>query len=246
MRPMSLRSASLLLLLCSCATTSMSSRERLHVELRWKGEARELATSVWVAPFFRDDSRRLLTLDHPDEVELLVTPKGETIPPGEAIEVLPAGTRVTVLRVGFPTGYEAVTRPLMTPRDQPWLELAVEGRPSDQPYVVVLPPEMTSDEEVTKQIEKWLARPGLAQEVSALPEIDRRVIATKQLEPGASRRALELAFGTPNTRKVFGEGESVAETWTWVSDLGQRRTAHVKDGVVARVEVPESAVEVGE
>lgn len=220
-----------------CATTLMPERERLHSELLWKNESRELATSVWVSPFFRDGSRRLLTLDPPNEVELLVTPDGQPILPGEAIEVLPAGTRVTVLSVGFPTRWASVARPLMTPRDQPWLELAVAGRSSQTPYVVVLPPEMKTQEEVSRVIGKWLAPVGVDDEVRALPAQDRTVIATKQLETGVSRRALELAFGSPNLRRVYGEGESVMEEWTWVSDLKQRRTAWLRDGVVERVEV---------
>lgn len=227
------------ILAAGCATTQMPEREQLHSSLYWTNQARELSTSVWVAPFFRDESRRLLTLDPPDEVELLVTPDGKPIKPGEAMEVLPAGTRVTVLAVEFPTRWQTIARPLMTPRDQPWLQLAVEGRDPKTPYVVVLPPGMLTAEETTKRVDRWLARPGIASEVGALSETDRQMIATKQLAVGASRRGLELAFGPPNTRKVHGEGSSVVEAWTWVSDLGVKRTAHLRDAVVERVETPQ-------
>lgn len=237
--PASMKKLLLSLLLTGCVTTSMPEREQLHAQLHWTNQTRELAASVWVAPFFRDESRRLLTLDPPAEVELLVTPEGQPIAPGAALEVLPAGTRVTVLAVDFPTRWQVVTRPLMTPRDQPWLQVAVDGRDPATPYVVVLPPGMVTAEETKKLIDRWLALPGVAQEVAALSEIDRRMVATKTLAVGASRRGLELAFGPPNTRKVHGEGESVIEAWTWVSDLGVKRTAHLRDAVVERVEAPE-------
>lgn len=226
-------------LLTGCVTTQMPDRQQLHTNLLWTNETRELSASLWVSPFFRDESRRLLSFDHPSEVELLVTPEGAPISPGEAIEVLPAGTRVTVLSVDFPTTWQTISRPLMTPREQPWLALAVEGRDARTPYIVVLPPAMKTQEEATKVIDRWLAPVGIAAEVAALPEIERRMIADKKLATGVSRRALELAFGPPHTRKVHGEGTSVVEAWTWESDLGTRRTAHLRDGVVERVELPE-------
>lgn len=227
------------LLASGCATTTMPERERLHSDLRWKNESRELRTSVWVSPFFRDESRRLLSLDPPNEVELLVTPAGQPILPGEALEVLPAGTRVTVKSVEFPTGWASVVRPLMTPRDQPWLTLHVEGRSARTPYVVVLPPDMKTQEQVSGVIEKWLAPAGIAKEVQALPENERRMVDTKRLAKDVSARALELAFGPPNLKKIYGEGTSVIEEWTWVSDMKQRRTARLRDGIVERVEGPD-------
>lgn len=227
------------LLASACATTQLSPRDRLHVELRFTNQPRELASSMFVAPFFRDDSRRLLSRQPPDELELLVTPRGKPVLPGEALELLPAGTRVTVVSVGFPTAWEAFSRPLMTPRDRPWVELAVEGRPVSPAYVLVLRPDVASEEEVAAELDKLLTRDDVAAEVLTLPAADQRAVRTRELAPGLTRRGLELAFGTPNLRRIYGDGVGVAEEWIWKSDLDVRRTAFLRDGVVLRVELPE-------
>lgn len=232
------RTIAFILLLGGCATHSMPERQRLHSELRWKNQTRELATSLWVSPFFRDDSRLLLSRDPPDETELLVTPDGQPISPGEALEVLPAGTPVRVTRVSFPTLGQKLLRPLMTPREQPWIELAVLGRSAVISYVIVLPPGLSTEEELTHKLERWLAQPGVATEVDGLGETDKQLIQSKRLVPGVSRRALELAFGPPRSRAVKGDGASVVEEWSWVSDLGQKRRAFLRDGIVERVETP--------
>lgn len=227
----------------ACATpTVLSSYQRSQVELRYKGQPRELKSSMYVAPFFRDASRRLLSLDPPGEVELLVTPEGKPIPPGDALEVLPAGTRVTVLDVAFPTRWSTLTRPLMTPRDRPWLELAVEGRPTSPAYVIPLRPDVKSDDDVAAELDKILSKEDVAARVKALPPPDQLAVRTKQLAVGLSTQALELAFGTPALRKIYGQGSSVAEDWTWKSDAGVVRSAHVKDGQVVSVELPPAKV----
>ena len=50
----------LLLATTGCAATLVPSRDRLHVELRYVNKTLQLRQSLVVAPFFRDDARRLL------------------------------------------------------------------------------------------------------------------------------------------------------------------------------------------
>jgi hypothetical protein len=110
------RALVLALFLSACATTQVSSRDQLHVDLRTKNQARQLKASVLVTPFFRDASRRLLLMQPPDETELMVTPRNEPISPGNVLEVLPAGTKVRVLAVRFATGWESFSPPPRSPR----------------------------------------------------------------------------------------------------------------------------------
>lgn len=224
--------------LAACAHTAVPERERLHVALGYSNAPRQLATSVWVAPFFRDASRWLLTLDPPAETALLVTPRGEPILPGPALEVLPAGTKVRVVAVGFPTAWEAFSRPLLTPRDRVWVELALDGRPTAPSYVFVLPPAFESGEAVAAAIDGLLTRDDLATEVAALPRADWTLVQSKRLATGVSSRALALAFGKPLMRRVYGDGIGMIEEWVWASDAA-RRTAFLRDGVVTRVDLPE-------
>jgi hypothetical protein len=221
----------------ACAHTAVPDRDRLHVELGYANAPRQLATSVHVAPFFRDASRRLLSREAPDELALMVTPKGAPILPGRALEVLPAGTRVRVLSVGFPTAWESVARPLMTPRDRVWVELAVDGRPGGPAYVFVLPPSLDSAESVREAIDGLLTREDLAPTLAALSAAERELVRTKILACGVSSKALLLAFGKPYLQRVYGDGVGVAEEWVWQTDT-TRRTAFLRDGVVLRLELP--------
>jgi len=230
----------LLLAAAGCASTRVSSRDRMQVQLSVVGEPRQLAMSLYVAPFFRDGSRRLLSAEPPEETELLVTPRNEPIDPGPVQEILPAGTPVRVTAVEFPTAWNSFWRPLMTPRDRVWLELAVAGRPLPPVFVVMLPPDPASGDDVTKAMERVLTAKDVSHEVGAMSEADKRAVATKKLEAGLTLRAIELALGPPNLRKIHGDGTSVAEEWTWTGNAGPR-TAYLKDGVVERVELPAKA-----
>jgi hypothetical protein len=231
-----LRLAALACLTLACATTAVPKRDRLHVGLRYVGSRFALRQSLDVAPFFRDDSRRLLTPQPPSEVELMVTPRGEAISPGPRLEVLPAGTSVTVVEISFPTPLVAFGRPLFTPRERPWVELAVAGRSLPPTYVLTLRPNVATEEEVVEEIERLLTTNDVAAEVGSLSPADQEAIRTRVVQPGLSKRALELIFGSPLQQRIFGEGADVAEEWTWHTDLGPTRRVHLRNGVVERYE----------
>jgi hypothetical protein len=236
-----MRVLTLALFLSACATTQVPSRDRLHVDLRTRNQARQLKASVLVTPFFRDASRRLLLSQPSDETELMVTPRNEPISPGKVLEVLPAGTKVRVLAVRFATGWESFTRPLMTPRERTWVELAVDGRSADVAYTFTLRPDVANEDEVIAELEKWITETDVAAEVAALPEADKQVVAKREFVAGVKKRTLELAFGTPLTKKIKGDGTSVSEEWDWRSDAGVHRIAWIADDVATKYEtiVPE-------
>lgn len=221
----------------ACATTLVPSRDRNHVEILLTNQVRQLRSSVVVTPFFRDDSRRLLLKQPPEEVELIVTPRGQPIAPGTVLEVLPAGTRVRVMSVRFPTGWETFSRPLMTPSERPWVEVAIEGRAAKPAYTFVLRPDVRTEDEVVDEIEKWITTTDIAAEVARLPAVDRQVITSREFSPGASRRALELAFGKPLLTRIRGEGTSVLEEWIWRSDASVQRVVYVTDGFANQLEI---------
>lgn len=225
----------LFLALSSCASSPIPNRERMHLELRYSNKPRQLAVSLHAAPFFRDASRRLLTEEHPEHVNLIVNPRGETIGPGELLEILPAGTKVRVLRVLFPSAFGAIGRPLLTPSDRIWLELAIDGRPASPTWVLVLPPDLESESAVVKAVERFVTSESLDTEIEAMTEAERSMITHKSLAAGVGVRALELAFRKPNLRRIHGDGRHVVEEWSW-RDRGEVRVAHVRDGVVERVE----------
>jgi hypothetical protein len=223
------------LLLSACSHTQLTDRERQEIVNRYRLSPYELAQSLWVTPFFRDDSKRLLLRVPPAEDILLVTPKGEPILPGPPEGVLPAGTKVVATRVTFPGGWEDVSRALVTPRDRMWLELTVEGKPAGITYVLVLPPDLKNGPSVLHYVSSFLSEQQVAREVARLSPADQHAITTKELAAGTSARGLELAFGEPLRREIHGDGTTRLEDWTWRSDT-MNRVAHLKDGVVESVE----------
>ncbi len=228
---------STLVLSSGCVHYQLSSHEQTQVTLRVQGAPRQLARSLWVTPFFRDDSKRLLTGDRPEDVELLVTPAGAPISPGDIQEVLPAGTHVKVQTVSFPSTWENVSRPILTPRDRPWVELIVDGRPATTLYVLVLRPDLKNEDDAIAEIGKWLTVDKLDEEIARLPVADQTAIRTRELVIGLSVRALELALSPPSLKRIYGDGAVRAEDWTWHTPQGDR-IASVRDGLVAKVELP--------
>lgn len=226
------------LLSSACATLPIAEREQKHVALRYQGARLELTQSLWVSPFWRDASRRLVSRWPGTETELLMTPDGQPLWPGESTEVLPAGTRVTVLNVTFPNSWELALRSLMTPREQPWVEFAVDGRPASPAYVIVLRPDLKSEAEALEEIDRWLTERRVSDEVASLPEADQQAVRTKEITPGVGERAVELAWGPALHETRRGEGFSVTRDLTWMSDT-TRRSVLVRDGVVAEVREPQ-------
>jgi len=225
-----------LLLSTACATTAVPRRDRTHVNLALTNQSRQLAQSMLVAPFFRDATRRLLLTQPPEEVELVVNPRGGRKSPGDLLEVLPAGTPVRILTVDYPTPWVALTRQLITPSERPWLEMAVDGRPVEPAYVVALRPDLKTADESFDEILKFLTPDDVAAEVAALDEAGREAVRTRELGPGLAMRTVELAWGRPNLRDVRGDGQDVVESWTWTSDAGVRRTVRFKGGISTGVE----------
>jgi hypothetical protein len=220
-----------------CATTQLSDHDRSQLSERYTSTSFELAHSMWVSAFFQDESHRLLSSAPPDEVELLDRPNGTPMIPGLVRSVLPAGTSVKVVHISFSTTWENLNRPVLTPRDRTWVELAVAGQATPPTFVLLIRPNVKNEGEVMEEIGKLLTDKPIDVEVKKLSDADRKAIATRELAAGLTSRALELMFGTPVLKRINGDGTTTLEDWTWRSDVAAR-TAHIKDGVVVSFEGP--------
>lgn len=218
-----------------CAHQELTDHERIQVSERFHGANLELAQSMWIAPFFRDDARRLLLRVPPDENIVMVTPEGKPMLPGAVMGVLPAGTHVTVLKVDFPGGWQ--TLQILEPRDRPWVELATDK--PEPAYVLLLPPDLKDEDDALKKISPLLTAQPLDHDIAALSDADRAAINTKILTPGITARAVELAWGPPLQRDekiAIKDGvKSENDEWTWRSDT-QYRVVHITDGVLVSQE----------
>jgi hypothetical protein len=222
------RAIPLLLLLASCLQRStVPDEERQRVTRELEGERRWFEVAMNVGPFF-GDATKLLASDRPfDEVELMESPRGELITPPPAERVLPPGTPARIARVEFATGWVAARRVVTTPRDRPWVYLEVPGE--SRPVVLVLPPDLTTFEQVRLELDRWFEPVDPTPVLRGFPEEQQRAIAAKRLTEDMTARAVQMSWGYPE-RKVV-DRPSGAEEWIWP---GEKRRAWFKGDKLLR------------
>ena len=222
-----LAAAAFLALLASCAPPSMipaAGRETVVRSL--SRQARYLRVAVYVGPFFGDGSRVLLS-DRPiSELSLLESPGGQPILPPAPTRILPPGTPVLVDSVQFPTGTIVWSRPVTTPRYNPWLLASVEGE--RRPAVLVLSSESQSADDVVAEVGRVLTADDPTPIFAALPEPVRDAIREKALVEGMTRQAVAMAWGYPD--RIVMDRPTQSEEWFWTG--GDRRAAFQDDRLV--------------
>jgi hypothetical protein len=225
--PASLALLALLALLASCATPSLLPAEGRETVVRaLSRQPRYLRVAVYVGPFFGDGSRVLLS-DRPiSELSLLESSGGQPILPPAPTRILPPGTPVFVDSVQFPTGTTVWSRPVTTPRYNPWLLASVEGE--RRPAVLVLSAESQSAEDVLAEVGRVLTPADPTAIFSALPEPVRDAIREKALVEGMTRQAAAMAWGHPD--RIVMDRPTQSEEWFWIG--GNRRAAFQDDRLV--------------
>lgn len=219
-----------------CASqTKMAPQERATVERELTGPASEkyLRLSYFVMPFFGDGSKKLLSHLPPDEVRLVEHPGGEPVNPGAVEKILPAGTRVRITRVEFPTAWVFTERVPYTPRWAPWVYLEVADQPRTHPFILVLRQGIETHQDFLSELGRYLADRDLQPVLSAFSEPVREAIRKKTAVTDMPAEALEMAWGYPEVKRRELQGQSWRETWVYP---GRRRIAHVVDGRLEKTE----------
>lgn len=233
MRTSLLASVALLYLqLSGCASYTAlapADRELLERELTARDGTAYLRLSYHVTPFFGDASKKLLTPVLPEQVRLLEGPAGDSISPGPVEKTLPAGRRVRVLKIEFPTSWAVTERMVFTPRTQPWVFLGVEGERNEAPYVLVLRPQLRTPEEVRQELARYLSAEDLRPQLERFTGPVREAVQRKDVVVDMPAEALEMAWGYPEVKKLSFEGQARKELWRWP---GGARTATLVDGRV--------------
>ncbi|MEW5737681.1 MAG: hypothetical protein AB1938_02080 [Myxococcota bacterium] len=218
---------------CAAPGISLPPPDATRLERELTGEERFLRVSMFSTPFFKDDSKRLLTPLPPELVRLLEDPDGTPISPGPVEATFPAGTRVKILKVEYPSASVMMERVLYTPRTLAWIYLDVAGaKRGGGPFVLVLRPGIKSEDEFRSEVDRLLTREDLTARLQALSEGARQAIRTKTAAVELPAEALEMAWGYPEARKVELEGAHRKETWTWAQGA---RAAVLVDGVVTEL-----------
>lgn len=225
-----------LVLVPGCASQtrlSAEDRSKLQHELTTGAPAeRYLKHSSFITPFFGDDSKRLLTPYPPEEVDILNDTQGRPIRPGAVQATVPAGTRVHVVKVEFPTSWVMVERVLYSPRTQPWVYLDVEGVANKAPVILVLPPKLDKVEDVRAELDRWLLEQDPAPRLARFPPRFQEAIKKKQVLEGMPEAAVELSWGPPERIRRSLDGAQVNQDWSYPGD---KRHVFITDGVVTRV-----------
>jgi hypothetical protein len=194
---------------------------------------RFLRLSMYITPFFGDASKRLLTPYPPEDVLLLNDMKGNTLHPGHTQATVPAGARVRIRKVEFPTAWVVTERIIYTPRTWPWVYVDVEGAPPGPPLVLVLPPNLKTREEFLAELDRYLPSEDPAPQLNAFSKAVRDAILQKKTVPDMPAEALERSWGYPETIRRTLEGTAHNEEWIYP---GGRRHAFLTDGRLVRVE----------
>ena len=233
MRTSPLRLLALALLqLSACASYTAlapADRELLERELTARDGTAYLRLSYYVTPFFGDASKKLLTPVLPEQVRLLESPSGDPISPGPVEKTLPAGRRVRVLKVEFPTSWAVTERMVYTPRTQPWVFLAAEGEKNELPFVMVLRPQLRTPDEVRQELARYLSSEDLRPQLERLTGPVLEAVQRKDVVADMPAEALEMAWGYPEVKKLSFEGQARRELWRWP---GGTRSATLVDGRV--------------
>ncbi|HUL59340.1 MAG TPA: hypothetical protein VLU43_08710 [Anaeromyxobacteraceae bacterium] len=201
-----------------------SERDRVASEL--EGRKRFLRVAAYVAPLWGDRSKRLLCDQPLAELDLVETPEGTPIAPPAAERVLPPGTPVRIDRIEFPTAWTIAGRVVMSPRYHPWAMVQVGG--DERSYVVVLSQTVASLEDVRNDLDRLLSTDDPSGAFAALPQEQRDAILDKKPSEGMSPRALEMAWGVPEKRRI--DRPAGSEEWSWPG--GKRRAFFQEDKLV--------------
>ena len=216
-----------LALLSGCVPPSQLPPEGRETVVRTLArQPRYLRVAVYVAPFFGDGSRLLLSDRPVSELQVLEAPDGKSITPPPAIRILPPGTPVFVDGVQFPTGTVAWSRPLTTPRYNPWLLATVEGL--DKPAVLVLATESTRAVDVLAEVGRVLTQDDPTAIFAALPDSVRDAIREKTVVEGMTREATAMAWGYPD--RIVIDRPARTEEWHWTNST--RKASFLDDRLV--------------
>ncbi|HEX5754088.1 MAG TPA: hypothetical protein VFZ09_48340 [Archangium sp.] len=236
------RLLALLVLVPAVLATGCASQTLLSAEDRTKlqhdlttgpAAVRYLQASSYVTPFFGDASKRLLTPYPPEEVRLLNDTKGNPINPGPIQAMAPAGTKVRVLKVEFPTAWVMAERVLYSPRTQPWVYLDIEGVPAGPPVILVLPPQLKTPEDVKAELDRHLAEHDPAPKMAKFQQRFQEAIRQKKVLEYMPEGAVQMSWGLPERIRRTLDGTQVHQEWIYP---GEKRRVYITDGLVTRVD----------
>lgn len=211
-----------------------------------EGETLWLKQSMYVGDFYDDDRYQLLDSRRFEELRYLQTLEGDVISPPPATGIVPAGTRVVVEDIRFPTADEIWRRPLYSPRYTTWVQLRVARDRGDvtltypRPHILLVPAHLPDRPAFEAFFSAVLGRDDPNPTLRQLPADQRSAVEQKRARVGMSREALQMALGFADRMRSEhqerGEGRVLVE----VAVYGATSVV-LEDGMVVRVSAPDAA-----
>ena len=228
-----------------CASyTAIPDADRARINTQHDGKLMWLKQSLFVGKFYDDDRFELLHPRRFEELTYLQTNEGEAIKPPAATGIIPAGTRVRLERIEWPTGEAVFRRPLYTPRYTTWIYMRV-GRDRGDTLLerdgrqILLLPSGVSDE---KAFDGWLAQTLGESDpnpwIRSLPRDQQLGVTQKRPVVGMAYEALTAALGFPDriTRRLVNDG---GKSRTLEIAIYGAESIVLDNGVVMRVDDPQ-------
>jgi hypothetical protein len=205
--------AALFLAAVGCASaTLVPDAQRPAIQNELVNHARYLRVAFYVTPFFSDEGNWLITDVAPDQLDLIDRPDGTPVNPGKPVKILAPGQRVRVEQVEFATSLTIATRPLYTPRYNPWIYLRLVDDPvGSKPYILVLRPDLHNEVEFLEEVGRYLS--PFPPDTEGFPPEVTKAIAGKTVRLGMTPTQVEMAWGYPE--RIVMDSPNTTQTWTW-------------------------------
>lgn len=217
-----------------------------HIREDRDGKLYWLQQSMYVGQFYDDDRYRLLDPHRFEQISYLRTAEGDVLAPPPADGILPAGTRVRVERVAFPTGDNVFRRPLYTPRYTTWVYLRVARDRGDitlehdRRHVLLLPAFLSDQPSFDQWFDAVLSDDDPNPRIRALSDEHRRGVDTKTPMEGMTYETLTMAMGFPD--RISGEvQERDGRSMTVEVAIYGAVSVVLEDGKVVRVSRPDAS-----
>lgn len=214
-------------LLGACPSyTRMPAADQARLQSALTHTERQLAQSCYVAPFYRDGRYLLLSAVHPAQTDLLRDPKGARVLPGAPLGVLPAGTKVRIVGLSFPTASEVTRRSLYSPRIFTWVLVEAEGY--ERPLVAVIRDDFESSAPFEARLSTLFDQGEAAALLAEASPAHQAAVAQKSLVAGMPAPLARMAWGPPERARREVAGSRGVETWGYAGGAWIR----LRDGLV--------------
>lgn len=179
-----------------------------------------LKQSLYAGPFYDDSRYKLLHPRRFEELTYLKTIDGDYILPPPSTEIIPAGTRIEIQKIEWPTAINIFKRPILTPRHWPWMytRLARARGPvtikRDQTYIFILPDSVTDEKSFAEWKNTLFCKDDNNEWLMSQDEKIRTAIFAKKPLIGMDYQALFASMGQPDSIRreaTMRDGEKITK-----------------------------------